>query len=55
MAAVKGKDTKLEMMVRRFLFLKAVRYRVNNRKLLRLPDFVLKKYYRIIIFIDECF
>jgi len=54
MAAIKGKDTKPEMLVRRFLFSKGLRYRVNNRKLPGSPDIVLKKY-RTVVFIDGCF
>lgn len=54
MAAIKGKDTKPEMLVRRFLFSKGLRYRVNNRKLPSSPDIVLKKY-NTVIFIDGCF
>lgn len=42
MAAISGKDTKPEMVVRRFLFSKGLRYRVNNRKLSGSPDIVLK-------------
>ena len=54
MAAIKSKGTKPEMEVRRFLFSKGLRYRVNNHKLPGSPDIVLKKY-RTVIFIDGCF
>lgn len=54
MAAIKGRDTKPEMLVRRFLFAKGLRYRVNNRRLPGSPDIVLKKY-RTVVFIDGCF
>lgn len=54
MAAIKGKNTKPEMTVRRFLFSKGLRYRVNNPKLPGTPDIVLKKY-RTVVFIDGCF
>lgn len=54
MAAISGKGTKPEMDVRRFLFSKGLRYRVNNRKLPGAPDIVLKKY-KTVIFIDGCF
>lgn len=54
MAAIKGKDTKPEMVVRRFLFSKGLRYRVNNRKLRGTPDIVLKRY-KTVVFIDGCF
>lgn len=49
MAAVKGRDTKPEMLVRKFLFSKGLRYRVNNRRLPGSPDIVLKKYKTAII------
>ena len=54
MAAIKGKDTKPEMIVRKYLFSKGLRYRVNNRKLSGSPDIVLKKY-KTVVFIDGCF
>ena len=54
MAAVKGKDTKPEMIVRKYLFSRGLRYRVNNRKLPGSPDIVLKKY-KTVIFVDGCF
>lgn len=54
MAAIKSKNTKPEMIVRKFLFSKGLRYRVNNRKLPGSPDIVLKKY-RTVVFIDGCF
>ena len=54
MAAVKGKDTRPEIIVRRYLFSKGLRYRVNNRKLPGSPDIVLKKY-KTAVFVDGCF
>ena len=54
MAAVKGKDTKPEIIVRKYLFSRGLRYRVNNRKLPGSPDIVLKKY-KTVVFIDGCF
>lgn len=54
MAAIKGRDTKPEMIVRRYLFSRGLRYRVNNRKLPGSPDIVLKKY-KTVVFIDGCF
>jgi len=54
MAAIKGRDTKPEILVRKFLFAKGLRYRVNNRKLAGSPDIVLKKY-KTVVFIDGCF
>ena len=54
MAAIRGKDTKPEILVRKFLFNKGLRYRLNNRKLPGSPDIVLKKY-KTVIFVDGCF
>lgn len=54
MAAIKGKDTKPELIVRKYLFSRGLRYRVNNRKLPGSPDIVLKKY-KTVVFIDGCF
>ena len=54
MAAIKGKDTKPEIMVRKYLFSRGLRYRVNVKKLPGSPDIVLKKY-GVAIFIDGCF
>lgn len=54
MAAIKGKDTKPEMIVRRYLFSRGLRYRVNVKKLPGSPDIVLKKY-GVAVFIDGCF
>ncbi len=54
MAAIKGKDTKPEMIVRKYLFSRGLRYRVNDRKLPGSPDIVLKKY-KTAVFIDGCF
>lgn len=54
MRAIKGRDTKPEIIVRRYLFSRGLRYRVNNRKLPGSPDIVLKKY-KTVVFIDGCF
>ena len=54
MAAVKGKNTKPEIIVRKFLFSKGLRYRLHDKKLPGHPDIVLKKY-KTVIFIDGCF
>ena len=54
MAAIHSKDTKPEVLVRKFLFAKGLRFRVCNRKLPGSPDIVLPKY-QTVIFIDGCF
>lgn len=54
MASIKSKDTKPEIMVRKFLFSKGFRFRVNVKSLPGKPDIVLKKY-RTVIFVNGCF
>ena len=54
MSRIKGKDTKPEMVVRRYLHAHGYRYRINVKKLPGTPDIVLKKY-RTAIFINGCF
>ncbi len=54
MAAIKGRDTLPEMIVRKYLFSRGLRYRVNDKKLPGSPDIVLRKY-GAVIFIDGCF
>lgn len=54
MAAIKGKDTKPEMIVRKYLFSRGLRFRVQVRKLPGKPDIVLPKY-RAVIFVNGCF
>lgn len=54
MAAVKGKDTKPELIVRKYLFSRGLRFRVQVRKLPGTPDIVLPKF-KTVIFVDGCF
>ncbi len=54
MSQIKGKDTKPEETVRKYLFSKGFRYRKNVTKLPGKPDIVLKKY-RTCIFVNGCF
>lgn len=54
MSRIKGRDTKPEMLVRRYLHSRGYRYRVNVRKLPGTPDIVLRKY-KTVIFINGCF
>lgn len=54
MSRIKGKDTKPEMLVRKFLFSKGFRYRLHDKKLPGKPDIVLPKY-KTAIFIHGCF
>ena len=54
MSQVKARDTKPELIVRRFLFSNKLRYRLYDKKLQGKPDIVLRKY-KTIIFIHGCF
>ena len=54
MAAIRSKDTKPEMIVRRGLWKRGFRYRVNHKQLPGRPDIVLRKY-RTCIFVNGCF
>ena len=54
MAAIHGKDTKPEMVVRRYLWGHGFRYRLNHPRLPGKPDIVMRKY-RTCIFINGCF
>ena len=54
MAAIHSKDTKPEMIVRRGLWKRGFRYRLNHKRLPGHPDLVLRKY-RTCIFVNGCF
>ena len=54
MAAIRGKNTKPELLVRKFLWSHGFRYRLNHRGLPGKPDIVLRKY-RTCIFVNGCF
>ena len=54
MARIKGKNTKPELIVRRYLHAHGYRYRINVKRLPGTPDIVLRKY-RTVIFINGCF
>ncbi len=54
MAAIHSKDTKPEMIVRRGLWKRGFRYRLNSPKLPGHPDLVLRKY-RTCVFVNGCF
>ena len=54
MSRIKAKDTKPELLVRKYLFCKGFRYRVNVKDLPGKPDIVLPKY-KTVIFIHGCF
>ncbi len=54
MASVHSKNTKPEMLVRRYLFGCGFRYRLHVRTLPGTPDIVLAKY-KTVIFVNGCF
>lgn len=54
MSKITGKETKPEILVRRFLFAAGFRFRKNVVNLLGKPDIVLSKY-NTIIFVHGCF
>ncbi len=54
MAAIKGKNTRPEIVVRKYLFSRGFRYRLNHPRLPGHPDIVLRKY-RTVIFVNGCF
>lgn len=51
MASIKGRDTKVELMLRKALYRFGIRYRVNSSKVFGKPDISIRKY-KIAIFID---
>lgn len=54
MAGIRGKNTKPEMLVRRFLHAKGFRYRLHDKALPGKPDMVLPRY-QTVIFVHGCF
>jgi DNA mismatch endonuclease (patch repair protein) len=54
MSRIKAKDTKPEMLVRKFLHAQGFRYKLHDKKLSGKPDIVLPKY-KTVIFVHGCF
>jgi len=54
MSKIRGKETKPEIHVRKFLFSEGFRYRINDKRYPGKPDLVLPKY-KTVIFIHGCF
>ncbi len=54
MSQIKSKDTKIEVMVRKYLFSRGFRFRKNDKRYPGKPDIVLPKY-RTVIFVHGCF
>lgn len=54
MSRIKGKDTRIEVIVRQYLFSKGYRFRKNDKRYPGKPDIILPKY-KTAIFIHGCF
>lgn len=54
MAAIRAKNTKPEIIVRKYLWSRGFRYRLNHPRLPGKPDIVLRRY-RTCIFVNGCF
>lgn len=54
MSRIRGKDTSVEVKVRKYLFNKGFRYRKNVNSLPGKPDIVLPKYHAV-VFVHGCF
>ncbi len=54
MSRIGSKNTKPELLVRKFLFANGFRFRLHSKSLPGKPDIILKKY-GVIIFIQGCF
>lgn len=54
MAAIRGADTKPELLIRRGLHARGFRYRLHDRKLQGRPDLVFPKH-RAVVFVNGCF
>ncbi len=54
MQAVKNKNSKIELLLRKALWHKGVRYRINDKKVFGKPDISIKKY-KIAVFCDSEF
>jgi len=54
MANIRGKDTKPELLVRRFVHGQGLRFRLHAGDLPGRPDLVLPRY-RTVVFVDGCF
>lgn len=54
MSRIRGKDTKPEILVRKYLFSRGLRFRKNDKRYPGKPDIVLPKY-NTIVFVHGCF
>jgi DNA mismatch endonuclease (patch repair protein) len=54
MAGIRGKDTRPELLLRRALHRRGLRYRLHGRKLPGRPDLVFSRF-RAVLFVHGCF
>src|SRR5579862_7773492 len=54
MSRIRSADSKIEILFRKALWKKGVRYRKNSSKHFGKPDIVIEKY-KTVIFVDSCF
>lgn len=54
MSKIRGKDTKPELLVRKYLHSKGLRFRLHDSKLPGKPDIVLSKYNTVVL-VQGCF
>ena len=54
MKKIRSKNTAPEIIVRKYLFSKGLRFRIHNKKMIGKPDIVLPKY-QTAVFINGCF
>jgi DNA mismatch endonuclease, patch repair protein len=54
MAGIKAKNTRPELLVRKFMYSKGYRYRLHDKTMPGCPDIVLRKYH-LAIFVHGCF
>lgn len=54
MSLIHGKDTQPEILVRKYLFSRGLRFRKNDKRLPGRPDIVFPKY-KTVVFVHGCF
>lgn len=54
MSLIQSKDTKPEMLVRKYLFNRGLRYRLHDKRLPGKPDLIFPKY-KTAVFVNGCF
>lgn len=54
MSRIKRKDTKPEFIVRKYLFSKGLRYRIDDKRFPGHPDLVFPRY-KTVVFVNGCF